>query len=224
LIRMLFLCLALSTALISPVKGWADLTPTAQGGDIQAQEEPETPQEERRRLKEEKRKMKRELRQYRLDHPDPEEEKAKAERRKEQEFRMEHPDPDTARLYSLLLPGGGQFYNRQPVKGGVATALFVGGGLCLIAGTYAGQEFIQWGEAWGSLSGNYSSSPVNTSSAHPLGPLFYVGLGVILTDWTWSVLDAQASAKVISQAHPKNLSLNVIPIQGSPGLNATINF
>lgn len=97
----------------------------------------------------------------------------------------------TALLYSLLLPGGGQFYNGDVGKGLIqagATAL----GLLLFAINFPSEEFVRDEYYWASYG--YWTESGNEA-------LCYGGLALALAARVWSIIDAPQGAKRFNQRH-----------------------
>jgi len=86
-------------------------------------------------------------------------------------------DPSTALLFSMLVPGGGQFYNGEVGKGMLALGGTIGG-IVMFAANYpvAGYGVAESGNAGASLA----------------------GLGIVLVTGIWSMVDAPQSARRIN--------------------------
>lgn len=90
-------------------------------------------------------------------------------------------NPVRAFCYSLLLPGTGQFYNGQPVKGRI----------------FLGSYLVGWGlfiYGFGQAIEHMDSGPENAGEAPAL-----TGLVLLGGSWIFSMIDAQASARDINR-------------------------
>ena len=97
----------------------------------------------------------------------------------------------TALLYSLLFPGGGQFYNGETTKG----LIQLGGtvvGLVLFAAYFPTEEFVENDYYWASY-GYWEETGDATVS--------YGGLAVALGFRLWSIIDAPSGAKRYNARH-----------------------
>jgi len=98
-------------------------------------------------------------------------------------------NPGTALLWSILIPGAGQFYNGQYGKGllmlGIDAVAFAA------ISTYGYSTYT-------SYYGYYSSTEPTD--------VFYIGMAAILANSLWSILDASKSAKEINRKN--GLALN----------------
>ncbi|HXH20236.1 MAG TPA: hypothetical protein VNJ07_14260 [Chitinophagales bacterium] len=99
-------------------------------------------------------------------------------------FRSEYRSPGLAFLFSFLLPGGGQYYNGEPVKGGIMTGLWFAGVITTAAGI-AEDVHCSDDPYNNSVTCHYDDDP------HPA-----VGVGgtVMFGAWLWSVIDAPVRA------------------------------
>lgn len=92
-------------------------------------------------------------------------------------------DPTTAVLLSALLPGAGQYYNDDVTKGVVMTSLYVAGWALYFAAGYS-EEWYEDDYYWASYGYYYEEET----------PWLYVGLGIAVGTWVWSMIDAGISA------------------------------
>ncbi|MCF8234362.1 MAG: hypothetical protein K9J33_06055 [Bacteroidales bacterium] len=100
-------------------------------------------------------------------------------------------DPGLAFLYSFLLPGGGQFYNGQNLKGALMLTGYLGGAVTAIA---------------------------LASSGYVPPEEIYIPMGGVFIIWLYSVIDAPVNANKINDKaltfnllKSKNYSLEVAP-------------
>ncbi|HUL44000.1 MAG TPA: DUF5683 domain-containing protein [Bacteroidota bacterium] len=113
----------------------------------------------------------------------------------------ERKSPTAAFILSFLVPGMGQFYNGQYLKGGIQTGAFVAGIGVMLA----------WGRA-----NSYSSEPYTDYSYYGTYTYYhtwdedyttawmYIGAGVAVSSWIWSMIDAPISANHINDEHFNN--------------------
>lgn len=99
-------------------------------------------------------------------------------------------DPTTAALLSLLITGGGQIYNEEPLKGGLMLAGSVVGAVLAIDGT-----------------NEYDCDP----EEHCVPALLPIGLTTVLGLKLWSLVDAPAGARKWNRNHPRSASLSPAP-------------
>jgi TM2 domain-containing membrane protein YozV len=143
--------------------------------------------------------------------------------------------PGLALGLSALLPGGGQYYNGDYVKGIVQTGIFATGiVLALTLGTessYSSNPYTDYGY-YGTYT-YYRPTTEEWTSAW-----MYVGIGVAAGAWLWSVIDAPLSASshndmAAQSSYGHMLELNgpscvvgidMAALQGGPGLNLAIHF
>ena len=99
--------------------------------------------------------------------------------------------PGLALGLSALLPGAGQYYNGEYIKGMMQTGVFVTGVvLALTAGTensYSSHAYTDY-----SYYGTYTYYRSNTEEE--TSEWLYIGIGVAAGAWLWSVIDAPLSA------------------------------
>jgi hypothetical protein len=94
-------------------------------------------------------------------------------------------DPAAAVMFSVIFPGGGQFYNGSVGKGILFFVLEVGGGVALASGA--------------SGSDNCNNGFGSSCASNPT--LEYVGLGIVVGSWIGSLVDACGTA----HRHNRNL-------------------
>lgn len=92
-------------------------------------------------------------------------------------------DPAVAVLLSALLPGAGQYYNDDVTKGVIMTSLYVAGWALYFAAGYS-EEWEEDEYYWASYGYYYEEET----------PWLYVGLGMVVGTWVWSMIDAGISA------------------------------
>jgi len=107
-------------------------------------------------------------------------------------------------LLSFLLPGAGQFYNGEPVKGVVQLVGAVGGLALAVANVPA------------TVRSNYINVDTGNST------LFAVGIGVTAASSLWSLIDAPLSASRINREQAWALQPTVTPSE--VGLAAHVRF
>lgn len=90
-------------------------------------------------------------------------------------------NPGMAVLFSILLPGGGQYYNKDYFKGGIMTFMYIAGPV--IAAIQSHQSEIEYEET-GSSSTNYVPA-----------------LMLSLSGFVWSVIDAPVRASIINHRY-----------------------
>jgi len=102
-------------------------------------------------------------------------------------------NPGMAILWSALIPGGGQYYNKQYIKGAIFSALEVGGLITfLVSGPsyYYDYYYGYWYEdGWGAGK--------------------YIGMAVMCASFVASVVDAPLSSLMINRRN--NLSIHIGP-------------
>lgn len=100
----------------------------------------------------------------------------------------EKKEPVVAFLLSFVLPGAGQYYNGQIVKGVVQTTLAVGGLAAALAKPYdtttTTEEFL---------------GVTITTTERKLSSVFYAGLATTLVADIWSMIDAPIWANKINK-------------------------
>lgn len=112
--------------------------------------------------------------------------------------RITYKQPGLSFLFSLLLPGGGQYYNKQFVKGGIMTGLDVAGCALIAVG-------------WNNTVNKFFRRPDNfqTSGLIITGSLIVAGVTL------WSVIDATVvtvlNNKRINYRLSKNVNLQIRP-------------
>lgn len=147
----------------------------------------------------------------------------------------EEKSPGLAFALSFLMPGVGQHYNGQYVKGAIQNVLYVGGWiLVLTAGmgwqeeeTYISGYWVEQGywDSWGDwvdtsywVDGYYDSYEVWGYTSW-----FYIGLGIAGATALWSMIDAPLSAVAINKKiSQQRLSFDVLPKK--QGIEAKLTF
>lgn len=98
--------------------------------------------------------------------------------------------PATAFFLSLLMPGGGQYYNREPLKALVQQALVITGSVVTLTLGTRDSVWLEWDDRF-----NMHMPRSRTLTT----PWLYVGLGTIAAGWIWSMIDAPLSASKINR-------------------------
>ncbi|MFH1841942.1 MAG: hypothetical protein ABIF77_01945 [bacterium] len=135
-------------------------------------------------------------------------------------------NPGTARLYSFLLAGGGQFYNGDTKKGLLQLAMSVTG-IYLAVTNFPSEEWVRDDYYWASYG--YWRSYGNETLA-------YGGLALALGASVWSILDAGGGAQRANERNGLALcptgnedlqvSLTGMQVLGatSPGIQISLTF
>lgn len=92
-------------------------------------------------------------------------------------------DPGVAWLMSLVVPGAGQFYNGQYVKGGIMMGVWAGCVTSIAVGAYRSNH----------------NNRDNYECDHENGGLILTGMFFYLIDELWSTIDAPISANRINK-------------------------
>lgn len=111
-----------------------------------------------------------------------------------------HRSPGLAFLFSFLLPGGGQYYNKQYVKGGVMTGLWFAS--IVTIGAASASDF--YNECYYTGNGTLVCPGYDDYEAHPAA---VVGGAVLAGTWIWSVIDAPVSAAMLNRKNSNGLGL-----------------
>jgi len=136
----------------------------------------------------------------------------------------EEKSPGLAFALSFLMPGVGQHYNGQYIKGVIQNVLYVGGWVLVLA---AGQGWVEgehyWIEGYWVDQGYWdvygywvdTSYWVDGYDDHDeiwgLTSWFYIGLGISVATSLWSMIDAPLSAAKINKKSQQRLSFDVTP-------------
>ena len=134
-------------------------------------------------------------------------------------------DPTTAFLFSLLVPGGGQFYNGESKKGLIQLGMAVTG-IVLVYNNWPEYEWVRDDYYWASYG--YTREYGNET-------LMYTGFALYLGGAVWSLIDAPRSANRINRQNGlasdktdavPTFSINDLHIDGklTPGVSCTWNF
>ena len=140
-------------------------------------------------------------------------------------FGTDYRSPGLAFLFSFLLPGGGQYYNKEYVKGGIMTGLWFAGMITSAIG--ASQDITCYDHP-------NSNSFTCTHDDDP-NPAIAVGGTVMFGTWLWSVIDAPVRASrnnkglkatgLLEFENDDKFSLKIHPFNGNGlGGNVTMNF
>jgi len=114
--------------------------------------------------------------------------------------------PGTAMALSFLIPGGGQYYNADYLKGGIMTGVYVGGWILMISGISSTSFYDNGGTA-----------------------LTIAGAGLILGSYIWSIIDAPIGAQNYNEKMGllgfgnDKLFVRIEPFN-SPGLGGSISL
>lgn len=92
-------------------------------------------------------------------------------------------DPAVSVLLSALIPGIGQYYNGDITKGVIMNVLYAGGWALYFAAGYS-EEWEEDEYYWASYGYYYEEET----------PWLYVGLGMVVGTWVWSMIDAGVTA------------------------------
>lgn len=95
--------------------------------------------------------------------------------------------PGLACVLSLILPGLGQYYNGEYVKGIIQDGLYAGGWVMVFALGHKDKEYYYYDyyyDYWGETE---------------ITPWFWIGLGTVLGTELWSMIDAPISASNINR-------------------------
>jgi hypothetical protein len=100
---------------------------------------------------------------------------------------------------SFVLPGAGQFYNGDYLKGAIQTTLFAAG--LTLALALGEEESVYSSGAYTDYSYYGTYTYYNPSySGGGASAWLYVGIGLAAGSWLWSVIDAPLSASAINEA------------------------
>lgn len=97
--------------------------------------------------------------------------------------------PGLAFLFSALLPGGGQYYNREHLKGGIMTGAWAVG--IITAGVSGARSYRYYSNCYYDSFGNYTCY-YDDRYGNNAG--VGVGMAMIYGSWLWSVIDAPVRA------------------------------
>lgn len=143
--------------------------------------------------------------------------------------------PGLALGLSALLPGCGQYYNGEYLKGAVQTGIFATGiVLALTLGTassYSSNAYTDYG-----YYGTYTY--YNPTTEEWTTAWMYVGIGVAAGAWVWSVIDAPISANSHNEGSQGStyghmfesgnpafvVGIDVAALRPGAGVNLTIHF
>lgn len=97
----------------------------------------------------------------------------------------EYRSPGLAFLFSFLLPGGGQYYNREYAKGGAMTGIWAAGLITVSAGAVSSVDCYE--NRYGDWICDYNESDGAQAA-------IAAGSTVMFGTWLWSVIDAPVRA------------------------------
>lgn len=134
---------------------------------------------------------------------------------------MEEKNPWAAFFYSMLIPGGGQFYNDEGTKG-----------LLMLTGAAAGIGYMVYGindkQEESSESITQTATSITFSSRYEESgneTAITVGLLVYLASSTWSLIDAPMSATRINrEARQASLQINPLVAPDFAGASLSLRF
>ncbi|MBI5477094.1 MAG: hypothetical protein HY964_10215 [Ignavibacteriales bacterium] len=135
--------------------------------------------------------------------------------------------PTTAFVLSVLVPGGGQYYNGEYGKGAIMTGVAAAGVVLIFAAGYE-DVFVKDDYYWASY-GYWTTEST---------PWLSVGIGMIVVSSVWSMIDAPLSARKINQSAVLSenpylfkyksdkylLGCDIVPARTGWKLNATLIF
>lgn len=138
-------------------------------------------------------------------------------------FGGEYRSPGMAFLFSFLLPGGGQYYNRQYGKGGAMTALWLGGIVTTATAPFGYEDCYFYGD-----DPYYYQEPGDPNIVDDPGfydPYYYptcsysphpqrvIGNVVWAGTWLWSMIDAPISAAKINRRNAEAGTAGILDFQ-----------
>lgn len=110
----------------------------------------------------------------------------------------ERKSPALSFVLSFLIPGLGQFYNGEYVKGGIQTGAYVAGvGMMLMwgrASSYSAEPYTDYSYYGSYTYYRYYDEDYTTA-------WMYIGAGVAAGSWIWSMIDAPTSANRINDEY-----------------------
>lgn len=149
----------------------------------------------------------------------------------------EEKSPGLAFALSFLMPGVGQHYNGQYVKGVIQNVLYVGGWILVLA---AGEGWVEgehyWVEGYWVEQGYWDGYDwIDTSywvdgyddhyEVWGFTSWFYIGLGISVATALWSMIDAPLSAaKINKKVSQQRLSFDVTPKKQGMEAKLTLRF
>ena len=99
--------------------------------------------------------------------------------------------PGLAFLFSVLMPGGGQFYNRDYIKGGIMSGLWVTG-ITMVAASRQRYYYDDY-SCYYDNNGNYYCGD---NYYWQVRPAVAAGGSLLAANWIWSIIDAPISAAI----------------------------
>ena len=119
--------------------------------------------------------------------------------------------PAVSFVLSFFIPGLGQYYNGEYTKGGIQTGAFLAGvGMMVFAGkssTYSSNPYTDYG-----YYGTYTY--YNPSWEDETTAWMYIGAGVAVSSWIWSMIDAPLSSRRINELSGSGGYSHMIQMQG----------
>ena len=122
--------------------------------------------------------------------------------------------PAAAAAMSVVLPGAGHFYAKQPGKGLVLASTYLGAmGIVVAAGPWTWEEE--------KIDPQFPELAEGTGTSGATKAIWYGAAGVASIAWLYSVIDAPSSAKKFNEGR-----LGVAPYfrKGSTGIQLTFNL
>lgn len=118
----------------------------------------------------------------------------------------EYKSPGLAFLFSFLMPGGGQYYNRQFGKGAAMTTLWAGG--IVTAATAPYREDCYYYDSYDPYYyGPYYDCDYSRSPQRVVGHVVWTG------SWLWSMIDAPISAARINRRNADANTAGILDFQ-----------
>lgn len=100
-------------------------------------------------------------------------------------------NPNVAFLWSILVPGAGQFYNEEYTKGFVMLGISaVGYGITLYGMNERTSDYISY---------DSNSSTLGNDNSNAGNGLIFTGMVIVFSNYIWSIIDAGNSARRINK-------------------------
>ncbi len=113
---------------------------------------------------------------------------------------MRYREPVLAGVLSGLIPGTGQLYNQQTVKGVIFLGVFVGGSILALS----------------DLNSDYVYEDSGTSTKATIGAVIVFGI------WLTAIIDGVISAKKINERYGLSMDLRQIPTLENVGVMGSV--
>lgn len=124
----------------------------------------------------------------------------------------EYKSPGLAFLFSFLMPGGGQYYNRQFGKGAAMTTLWAGGIVTAATAPYYHNDCVYYEPYLDPNDPNYYE-PYYDCYYTGRSPQRIVGNVVWTGSWLWSMIDAPISAARINRRNADANTAGILDFQ-----------